>query len=285
MRRISLALLAATALSTGAVESSLAGPAPAAATWTGFYLGGNVGYSWGNDDVTLNGLTISGTSLPGIGSSSFKPSGAIGGLQAGYNWQFAPNWLLGFETDFQWTNQKDTLTSTSTFSSSSCFGLGSPTCSVTGASGSANLIAKIDWLGTVRGRFGYVTGRTLFYGTGGLAYGRVYHSLTGSLAGTFFDSSNCEGGCAFGANVMGDGSAINVGWVLGAGVESFLPNSNNWTWRVEYLYVDLGTINETVPFSGSVTISGLGSTPIGGTASYSAHVTDQILRAALSYKF
>jgi len=286
MRRISLVLLSATALSAGAVQNTAAGPASVSPMWSGFYIGGNVGYSSGNADVTVSGLNIGGVPLPGNASSSLKPNGAIGGFQAGYNWQFSPNWLAGFETDFQWTSQGDAVSNNATFSSSSCFGLGSPTCSAS-ASGNATLHTSINWLGTVRARFGYVADRTLFYGTGGLAYGRVFHSLAGALAGRFFDSGNCEGpsGCAFTGNVLANGSAINVGWVLGAGIESFVPNSNYITWRIEYLYVDLGTINDSVPFGATVTIPSLGSASFVGTTSYSAHVTDQIFRAALSVKF
>jgi outer membrane immunogenic protein len=284
MRRISLALLAASALSGVAVQDGFAAE-PAATDWTGFYLGGNFGYSWGTDDVSATGLAIEDFSLPANGSTSLKPTGFIGGLQAGYNWEFAPHWVVGLETDFQWTGQKNSVTQTATISSGSCFSLGSGNCSVTGASGSANITTKLDWLGTFRGRFGYVVDRALVYGTAGLAYGHVQHSLAGSLAGTFFDSSNCEGGCPIGGSFTASSSAINLGWVLGAGIEGFLPNTNNWIWRVEYLYADLVIDNVTVPFNASATINGLGITPESGTFTYNLHFTDQIVRAALSYKF
>ena len=284
MRRIALALLAASALSGVAVQDSFAAEPPAT-DWTGFYLGGNVGYNWGTDDVSVNGLAIEDFSLPANGSTSLKPTGFIGGVQAGYNWEFAPHWVVGLETDFQWTGQKNSATQTATISSASCFGLGSPDCSVTGASGSANVTAKLDWLGTFRGRLGYVVDRALVYGTGGLAYGHVQHSLAGSMSGTFFDSNSCEGGCNFGGSFAASNSAINVGWVLGAGVEGFLPNTNNWIWRVEYLYADLVIDRVTVPFNASATITGLGTTPESGTFTYDSHFTDQIVRAALSYRF
>src|SRR6516162_3895199 len=284
MRRIALALLAASALSGVAVQDSFAAEPPAT-DWTGFYLGGNVGYSWGTDDVSVNGLAIEDFSLPASGSNSLKPTSFIGGVQTGYNWEFAPHWVVGLETDFQWTGQKNSATQTATISSASCFGLGSPDCSVTGASGNANVTAKLDWLGTFRGRLGYVVDRALVYGTGGLAYGHVQHSLAGSMSGTFFDSNSCEGGCNFGGSFAASNSAINVGWVLGAGIEGFLPNTNNWIWRVEYLYADLVIDHVTVPFNASATITGLGTTPENGTFTYDTHFTDQIVRAALSYRF
>jgi len=284
MRRISLALLAATALSGVAVQDGFAAEPPAT-DWTGFYIGGNLGYNSGTDDVNVTGLAIEDFSLPANGSTSLKPTGFIGGVQAGYNWEFEPHWVVGLEADFQWTGQKNSVTQTATISSASCFGLGSPDCSVTDALGSANVTAKLDWLGTFRGRFGYVVDRMLVYGTGGLAYGHVQHSLAGSMAGAFFDSNSCQGGCPIGASFSASNSAINVGWVLGAGIEGFLPNTNNWIWRVEYLYADLVIDHVTVPFNASANIVGLGTTPESGTFTYDLHFTDQIVRAALSYKF
>src|SRR5262249_1630342 len=84
--------------------------------WTGFYIGGNVGYGWGKSSNAWNvfapnfttGDTIcmpaGGAFCPG-GSDSDKLNGAIGGLQAGYNWQNG-NSLAGIETDFQASGQK-----------------------------------------------------------------------------------------------------------------------------------------------------------------------------------
>src|SRR5262245_12471675 len=77
-------------------------------TWTGFYVGGNVGYSWGKantdfnaDPVTLN-TNLGPINIPGFaGAQSVHPKGVIGGGQIGYNWQFSPNWVAGLEADFQ----------------------------------------------------------------------------------------------------------------------------------------------------------------------------------------
>ena len=87
--------------------------APVASTvnWTGFYLGANVGGGWGSRSVDYAANDPATVLLfapaPGLGgappSTSFKSSGAIGGLQIGYNWQFNRNWLVGVETDFDWS--------------------------------------------------------------------------------------------------------------------------------------------------------------------------------------
>src|SRR5579872_4098516 len=87
---------------------------PGPYNWTGFYVGGNVGYGWGkadNDINYANGASFNAGQGPGdpfpafAHSDPLKLNGANGGGQFGYNWQFAPTWLLGFEADLQ-ANQK-----------------------------------------------------------------------------------------------------------------------------------------------------------------------------------
>lgn len=112
---------AAADLSGGYPPVAYAQPVPVF-TWTGFYLGANVGYGWG--------------------SSGFdSPAGAVGGLQAGYNFQFASPFVLGIETDL----------------------------SLSGISGGS---FGVDYFGTVRARLGWAIDRVLIYGTGGFAYGQ-----------------------------------------------------------------------------------------------------------------
>ena len=66
--------------------------------WTGFYVGGNVGYSWGTADTDTTLLGFSGSI---VHSDSLKPKGIIGGGQIGYNSHGAPNWVYGLEADWQ----------------------------------------------------------------------------------------------------------------------------------------------------------------------------------------
>ena len=77
--------------------------------WNGFYAGGNAfGVALGaSGPLKPTGCytTVSGCGPSASGSSegsspSFKPSGVIGGAQAGYNWQVSPKWTVGIETDF-----------------------------------------------------------------------------------------------------------------------------------------------------------------------------------------
>jgi outer membrane immunogenic protein len=218
-------------------------PVAAIYNWTGFYVGGNVGYGWGQGDVTYSDPTFG--LLPASISGS-NINGAIGGLQAGYNWQFDNRWVAGFEADFQWSGQK---ASTNFFSSDT-----------EGGNISGSLSAKLLWFGTLRGRFGVLATPTpLIYATGGLAYGRV--EASGSVTDPILGS------------VVFNSSSTKTGWTIGGGVEGAIPNTRAWTWKVEYLYMDLGSING----------SGLDSS--GGTYNWTAKFTDNIVRVGANYRF
>ncbi|CAN5466773.1 porin family protein [soil metagenome] len=147
---------------------------PLANSWIGPYIGGNLGYGWG--DVSNNGA---------------KPSGVLGGLQAGYNWQNGA-WVAGIEGDLQLNSSDDTF---------------------------APWKFSNPWFGTVRGRVGYAFNNILLYGTGGLAFG----SLKAQLPGGFSESNT------------------SAGWTVGAGAEFAI--NQNWSAKVEYLYIDLSEKN------------------------------------------
>jgi outer membrane immunogenic protein len=117
-------------------------------SWAGPYLGGNLGYAWGSVD-----------------NNPTKPSGFVGGVQGGYNWQQASPWVFGIEGDIQATGADDTF---------------------------APWKFSNPWFGTVRGRVGYAFNNVLFYGTGGLAVGELgagkfgrsdYHTNAGWTVG------------------------------------------------------------------------------------------------------
>jgi outer membrane immunogenic protein len=104
------------------------------------------------------------------------------------------------------------------------------------------------WLATVRGRLGYAADRFMPYVTGGAAFGNIKASVPG-FATT---------------------SSDNAGWTIGAGLEAaFAPN---WTAKVEYLYVDLGSFN-----------CGLNCNGVSVTDNVTFHTN--VLRAGVNYKF
>jgi outer membrane immunogenic protein len=211
----------------------------AAANWAGFYLGGNFGSGTGRDRSSL-----SIPAAPVIENFNLAPDGINGGIQAGYNWQ-AANVVFGLEADIQGSTQQDNKT---------CVFLCIP-------AGRAAYDATLPWFGTVRGRLGYSVGSTLFYATGGLAYGSIKTKInTVSFVGPVTQSF----------------SHTNAGWTVGAGIETPLRLLGllgpNWTTKTEYLYVDLGSTSDSFVF---------GALPATTTRS----VTEHIFRTGINYHF
>jgi outer membrane immunogenic protein len=215
-----------------------------------------------------------------------------GAAEAGYNWQTA-NFVLGIETDIELSSQRGSQNFNAIFGQTSLIG---GVLSTQPILSEANT-EKLKWLGTLRGRVGYAAGGLLIYGTGGLAYGQV--STSGSTTvtglnfgpalsvcpGTVFGAPGAVGVCPY-ASWSQD--QTRVGWTLGAGVEGTL--FGDWSWKIEYLHVDLGNINTTfVP--NLVCPLGPGSTPVAGCApfigqgSFHSRITDEIVRVGLNYKF
>ena len=256
--------------------------APAAAplyNWSGFYIGGNAGYGWGkaNTDIANAGGNAFRTIGPNDPADTFPPfahsdsgklNGPNGGGQIGYNWQFAPMGVFGIEADLQATRQKHSNRFTDSFSLSDHQD-GERFLDGTIAT---DFEAKISWFGTVRGRLGYAWNDVLLYGTGGLAYGEV--GLSGTSVSTVTASGAGLGGNPPFTTVTAKSfaaSAVNLGWTAGAGIEGAL--ANNWTWKAEYLHMDLG----------SVSVSGIAAT--GTTFTASSKFTDDIVRVGLNYRF
>jgi outer membrane immunogenic protein len=99
-----ITLVASQAMAADLARKAPPAPMPSAApiTWTGYYIGGNIGYAWGSDSKTTTGFeTLAGTAID-PGTATLHPNGGFSGLQSGYNWQVAPTWLVGFESDFQY---------------------------------------------------------------------------------------------------------------------------------------------------------------------------------------
>jgi outer membrane immunogenic protein len=223
---------------------------PPASNWAGFYLGGNIGSGIGRDHTAFTLAAV------GVSSERFNlsPDGINGGIQAGYNWQ-AANWVFGLEADIQASSQRDNRACVQT-----CNPLFAPIIF-------AAYDARLPWFGTVRGRAGYSVGSTLFYATGGYAYGSVKTRIAASFFGSpgSVEISNTKGG-----------------WTVGGGIETpftFLVGllGNNWTSRTEYLYVDLGTQ------TGSFTFPVVGGPVV--TATNSTQVHEHIFRTGLNYHF
>jgi outer membrane immunogenic protein len=269
--------LAASGLALAADMVVKAPPPPAPVYgWTGFYVGGNIGYSWGKASGNLSDPAIaifSGLgSLPTSFPESLKPKGVIAGGQFGYNYQINPTWVVGLEADLQGSDEH--ARSGQSASTGGVF-IGPGITGLTSSNVATTFEGRISWFGTARARAGVlITPTTLLYGTGGVAFGGV--KVSGSGAANISLTACIAGiGCIPTGNAGGmfafSQSTTKTGWVLGGGVEAAL--TANWTWKAEYLYLYLGSE------SGSVADN------FGGIASWNAKFTDNIVRAGLNYKF
>lgn len=288
-------------------------PKPVAApasTWTGFYVGANVGGSWSNVRTNIAG-SASTVALPGVGggfpgnnvafadSNTSRPNGVIGGGQIGYNYQFSPRWVLGFEADIQGSGERGSNAFADPFSTTVCtIAVAGPPPGCLAAPGTLNATAataydaKIGWFGTVRGRLGFlISNQVLLYGTGGLAYGRVELSGTTNVNGSEVTNGLPATLPVTPATTAFSESQIKAGFALGGGIEgkvSYLLPAG-WTWKLEYLYVDLGSIDTAAPFPGAfVPLTGtrfLAASPFTGAITTHTRFTDNILRVGLNFKF
>lgn len=244
-------------------------PAPVPiATWTGFYVGANVGGAWQQADSALSAATgplqaglFAPAFVAGAIPSGFSQdmSGVVGGLTAGYNLQ-SGNFVFGVEGDIMGTD----LSSTSTVSPTVA-----PFPTIV-----TSLTTKTDWLTTFRGRVGaLVFTDTLLYVTGGLAAGHVEGSLSlvpSTATSTCANNVFCS---------LGSGSDTLVGWTAGVGAEHKF--GQHVTAKIEYLHYDLGTFSYAANEAVAIT------PPIfpGPTVNVSTSVTGDIVRAGVNWLF
>jgi outer membrane immunogenic protein len=241
-------LLASTALTTSAMLASSAALAQSGPVynWSGWYGGLNLGGA--SVDVSHS------VTVPGIltSSGSSRDGGVIFGFQMGYNWQFAPQWVLGIEGDINYLRGElgpDSFART--------FNPGGGSEDVVGSQRS-----KLSWLSTIRGRFGYALDRSFIYATGGLAIGRVHSSVTG----TGRDSDGGTDSTQF----SGSRTSTRTGWTVGAGWEYAF--TNRISAKLEYLHFDLGDISYNV--TGTITSGDGNGLPLmwPATASFSGDI-------------
>lgn len=230
-KRLWLAAVASVALTTSSAFAAdlsqpyyKAPPPPpvmAPPTWAGFYLGAEGGYGWGRARQTDS---------TGFDSGRYPARGGLAGGTLGYNWQFNQV-VLGLEGDGSWADIHGRTA-----------GIGGA-CDLTCS-------ARLDALGTVRGRLGIAFGNFLPYVTGGLAVGDIHGS----------------------ESALGAGSSTEAGWTAGGGIEAKV--SDAWSVKVEYLHADLGN-------------HAIFDNDFGGGAIEPQHVkfSSDIVRGGLNYHF
>jgi len=162
--------------------------------WAGPHVGINGGGAWGNTNWNLN---FFGTEVT---TGGFGVSGGMVGATAGYDLQSGP-WVVGglADIDGSWVKGNTAGSGLGT-----CF----PNCATSN-----------DWLGTVRGRVGFASGRFLPYVTAGLAVGDIDMYHIGKPSGVT--------------------SVTKAGWSAGAGLQYAF--AKHWSAWIEYLHADLGT--------------------------------------------
>ncbi len=194
-------VLAAALLSAGASAQAADLPAryakaqsaPLPYDWTGFYLGANLGGAFSDESAATP-----------FGSFSPNPSGVLGGIQLGYNFLLAPNWLIGVEGEFDWTSSQANVI-------------------VPNPVAAATIASDHNWYDTLEGRLGFVQGPWLYYFKGGAAWINADYSVTGNF-----------NGIATGYSVNNTRS----GWTIGGGIEYML--APGWSAKLEYDYLDFG---------------------------------------------
>jgi outer membrane immunogenic protein len=178
---------------------------------------------------------FSGTDLSFGDSSTGKAKGPLGGFQIGYNYQM--NWLvLGVEGEYSFANVK--------LSIDDPLGIGAP----------GNATLKNDFFATAALRAGYAFDRALIYVKGGAAWTRDKLDITDGIGGT------------------ATGRFDRTGWLVGAGFEyGFL---GNWSAKVEYDYMQFGSITEHLTTGGGLTATDA-----------TVKLNTQVVKAGINYRF
>jgi outer membrane immunogenic protein len=189
-------------------------------TWTGVYLGGDIGYAWGannNSRVTLVGPR-GNVFVGNVGGGTIN--GVVGGAHVGYNYQFGPvfgtgAFVAGLEGDVEGSSLSRTVTIP--------FGFFTGT----------TLSASANVSGSIRGRVGIAFDRVLLYATGGAAFGGFESSI--NVPGFGFFQRN----------------STRAGYTVGGGLEYAI--TNNWSVRAEYRYTNFGSLVNNGVFNASTT--------------------------------
>lgn len=231
-------------------------------TWTGFYVGANAGYIWGDHDIKTGGkdaatrLNVQNRLRPP--SVGIDGDGWSVGAQAGYNFQFDNSPLVvGVEADFNYTDIDETTRYNR-----------APLAPALGNIRST-FKQELEYLGTVRGRIGYAFDRVLVYGTGGLAYGKVKTSAR-------FNNNLTPAGVGGALGFSDSKSDWEVGYTVGGGVEYAV--TDNVTVKGEYLYYDLGDTK--------LNVNRTAAAPAGQSGYRSKFENDgHLVRAGVNYKF
>jgi outer membrane immunogenic protein len=218
-------------------------PPPVLFSWTGCYVGIEGGGAWGRSQhrfpQAAGPFVVGGpVFIGGVNATdTFNVSGGVAGVEYGCNQQFGSNWVFGLEGDWSWSSKRGTA--------NDILPAGNPLITSE---------TKERWVSTSRMRIGYTWDRAWLYVTGGFAAARVDLNVDAT---------------AIGFGILTDRKTV-YGWTAGAGFEyAFL---NNWSLKVEYLYMNFGE-NRYLTL------------PPAGFGQRSFTLDDHIVRAGLNWRF
>lgn len=216
----------------------------AATNWQGFYIGAQGDYLGGRTKYPAS---------PDTPQQSY--SGALGGIQAGYNWQSGPV-VFGLEADLAFGSVDD-LVHDGTFLTES---------------------GKLSSLGSVRARLGYSFGNLLLYGTGGPAWARLEQG------------TSCPSGATFGVCAVTGPFNVSVketlsGWLFGGGAEYAFDS--HWSLKGEILFSSFNTKTYTSTVQNGFSLL-MGRAVPGGSITASVPVDldlDYVAKVGINYRF
>jgi outer membrane receptor protein involved in Fe transport len=188
--------------------------APIAYYWAGPYVGANFGGAFSAGGGAGEHV------LTPIGWGATDPSGALGGLQFGYNYLVAPTWLVGIEAELDWTSAQ-----------------GKTNFVDPAGMASLSITSDHNWYDTLSGRVGYVTGPLMLYAKGGAAWMNADYRMEVNSGLDGFTLTN----------------TTRPGWIAGGGLEYML--GSRWSVKLEYDHLGFGskTLAFVNPFGNSVT--------------------------------
>ncbi len=258
-RHILMASVGAIALAGSAAAADLPSRAPAPVyvpapySWSGLYIGGQIGYAWGDASSSTYGAAPSLFLLDA--PSNYNPQGVIGGVHLGYNLQIN-QWLLGLEGDVDGTSVSKTVNAGTVYTPEILTAAPAPAVVLIAPTYGATIHSSIPLEGSIRLRAGYAWDRALLYATGGAAFAGVKTTYSDFYG---FDSI----------------SKTRAGWTVGGGVDYAI--TDNWSVRAEYRYADFGSYNDYL----------INSAPLynGAAEAMHTHLTENRVQVGFSYKF
>jgi outer membrane immunogenic protein len=250
-RQILLTSVGAVAIAGSALAAEPPLQPPPTFTWTGFYLGGQIGWARSNDAANAE---LSLPLWPRFFAKGYSivAQGVIGGAHIGYNLQIN-QWIIGLEGTVDGTSLSGSVSTSASTPNRGPFG-------------TLAASTREDVQGSIRARAGIAWDRVLVYATGGAAFTGISNNysaiLPAAVPASFFGSSGF--------------SKTLAGWTVGGGLEYAV--TNNWSLRAEYRYSDFGHYTD-FPFS-NVAIA-----PAVFNATTGHRLTEHQVQGGFSYKF